>query len=60
MRRSDGPRSPGSGSPLVQAAEWATILVVEDDTAIREVLSELLGRFGYHVVASSPMCTWGR
>ncbi len=52
MRRSDGPRSPGSGSPLVQAAEWATILVVEDDTAIREVLSELLGRFGYHVVAA--------
>jgi putative two-component system response regulator len=56
----DVSRGPGGGSlpsvgrpsPPGRAMEWATILVVEDDAAIRHVLSELLGRFGYHVLAA--------
>ncbi len=38
--------------PLVEASEWATILIVEDDAAIRQVLVELLSTFGYHVMAA--------
>ena len=44
--------SVGRVSPPGRPGEWATLLVVEDDAAIRQVLSELLGRFGYHVVAA--------
>ena len=37
---------------MVEASEWATILIVEDDAAIRQVLVELLSTFGYHVMAA--------
>src|SRR5262249_5676708 len=37
---------------VVQTADWATILIVEDDPAIRQLLIDLLGSFGYHTVGA--------
>lgn len=34
------------------AADWATILVVEDELSIRQLLIDLLGSFGYHTVGA--------
>src|SRR5262249_13384146 len=34
------------------AADWATILVVEDEPSIRQLLIDLLGSFGYHTVGA--------
>ena len=34
------------------AADWATILVVEDELSIRQLLTDLLGSFGYHTVGA--------
>ena len=50
-------RSPGLAearprAPLTPSSEWATILVVEDDPAIRQVLSDLLGQYGFRVMAA--------
>ena len=45
-------RLPNIGSPAPPNSEWATILVVEDDPAIRQVLTDLLGTFGYHAVGA--------
>jgi putative two-component system response regulator len=45
-------RTLGAGPPPPPSSEWATILVVEDDSAIRQVLTDLLGTFGYHAVAA--------
>jgi cyclic di-GMP phosphodiesterase len=50
-----GPGDPHLSGPrarMVQAADWATILVVEDDPAIRQLLIDLLGSFGYHTVGA--------
>jgi len=44
------PRKFSAGLPLMPTAEWATILIVEDDAAIRQVLTDLLGAFGYHIM----------
>jgi cyclic di-GMP phosphodiesterase len=33
-------------------ADWATILVVEDEPSIRQLLIDLLGSFGYHTVGA--------
>ena len=40
--------------PVVALPEWATILVVEDEEAIRHVLIDHLSTHGYHVVERSP------
>jgi putative two-component system response regulator len=45
-------RTLGAGPPPPPTPEWATILIVEDDPAIRQVLTDLLGTFGYHAVAA--------
>ncbi len=43
----------GAGeSAQAHTLQWATIMVVEDDPAIRQVLGDLLGASGYHVVAA--------
>ena len=39
-------------SPPAPTSDWATILVVEDEATIRQVLIDLLGSFGYHVVGA--------
>jgi cyclic di-GMP phosphodiesterase len=45
-------RRPEETSPVIGTPDWATILVVEDEEAIRRLLSDLLGSFGYHVVGA--------
>ncbi len=49
----------GAGDPhhqgrraRVAQADWATILVVEDEQAIRQLLIDLLASFGYHTVGA--------
>ena len=59
-RRTPPPRvrMPVSGSPeslrperrTSPVPEWVTILVVDDEAPIRQVLVDLLGNFGYHTV----------
>ena len=39
-------------SPLIHGPEWATIMVVEDDPVIRQVLADLLVASGYHVAVA--------
>ena len=39
-------------APLIPGPERATIMVVEDEPAIRQVLADLLSGFGYRVVAA--------
>src|SRR5882724_11944302 len=46
------PHSQGRRGRVVQATDWATILVVEDDPAIRQLLIDLLASFGYHTVGA--------
>ena len=43
----DPPRPERRPSPV---PEWVTILVVDDEAPIRQVLVDLLGNFGYHTV----------
>jgi len=45
-------RTVGTGKLASTGSQWATILVVEDDAAIRRVLTDLLGSFGYHAVGA--------
>ncbi len=54
MAGSGGQQRLGRSSPAVAvpASDWATILVVEDEQAIRELLIDLLGNFGYHAVGA--------
>ena len=50
-----GPRELGRRertAPMASPPEWATILVVEDEEAIRQLLLDLLQSFGYHVVGA--------
>ena len=52
----DGPSGAlrlGVKAPVAPAPEWATIMVVEDDPAIRQVLGALLSGFGYHVIEAA-------
>ena len=43
----------GLDAPVARTPEWATIMVVEDDPAIRQVLGDLLSGFGYHVIEAA-------
>jgi putative two-component system response regulator len=58
IRTGSTPSGPGDlgrlgAEPLgVPPCEWATILVVEDEEAIRQVLIDLLTSFGYHAVGA--------
>jgi cyclic di-GMP phosphodiesterase len=42
----------GLSAPLADEREWATIMVVEDDPSIRQMLVDLFGGAGYRVVAA--------
>ena len=52
MDGSSGTLRPGleASVSVTQRPEWATIMVVEDDPAIRQMLGDLLSGFGYHVI----------
>lgn len=52
MAGSSGSWSREGTSPAVPTSDWATILVVEDEPAIRQLLIDLLGSSGYHVVGA--------
>jgi putative two-component system response regulator len=45
-------RGPETEPLVVPPSDWATILVVEDEAAIRQLLVDLLTSFGYHAVGA--------
>jgi CheY-like chemotaxis protein len=48
---SDTPQWPGAQSAPGRAPESVTVMVVEDDSAVRQTLSDLMGGSGYRVVS---------